>query len=424
MGMKQNPTSGAERGDDNPRHPAAGVYRIGPYEIDVRALQLRCDGAPLPIAPLDFEVLRYLLERRERVVSKGELLDELWGHRFVSESTLTGRIKSARRSLGDNGRSQTMIRTVRGRGYQFVGHLDEPEESIEKGAAPPPMTVRFVKVRGGLRLAVGEIGTGPVLLKVANWLTHVDKDVDSPIWGHWVRDLSRHHRFVRYDARGCGLSDRDLAGIPLNDLDLWVDDLRRVADALKLERFALLAASQGGPVAVAFAARYPERVSQLILHGTYARGMKRRDDTSQAAQASLQVNLAEVGWAMKDNRFLETFTKQFVPDAGRKERSWFNELQRTSCTGATAAQLEAAMHEADVRDLAGSLQVPALVTHCVDDVAVPFEEGRLLAGLIPNATLLPLSCANHVMLERDSAWSEFVAAVDAFTGSSKQSEVG
>ena len=393
-----------------------GVYRIGAFELDVPRVELRRHGKPLAVPPLVFEVLRYLVEHRERVVPKGELLDELWGHRFVSESTLATRVKGARKLLGDDGRSQTMIRTVRGRGYQFVGPVENPGGADVVAEESPPVAVRFVRGRGGVRLAIGETGTGPALLKVANWMTHVNKDVDSPIWGHWVRDLSRRHRLIRYDVRGCGLSDRDLAGIAINDLDLWVDDLTRVADQLELDRFALLGLSQGGPSAIAFAARHPDRVSHLVLHGTYALGMNRRDDVQQVSQASLQVALAKFGWASKDDRFLETFTKQFIPEAGRMERSWFNELQKSSCTAETAAQLEAAMHDVDVRELAGSVRVPALITHSVDDVAVPFEEGRLLAGLIPNATFLPLESKNHILLEREPAWREFVTAVDRFTG--------
>ena len=388
---------------------------MGAFELDVPGVALRRDGESLPIPPLVFKVLSYLVHHHDRVVPKEELLDELWGHRFVSESALTARIKSARQILGDTGQSQHMIRTVRGRGYQFVGAVEVATSSGAGNHRAPPIAVRFAEGQGGVRLAIGVSGSGPPLLKVANWMTHVDKDADSPIWGHWVRDLSRNHRFIRYDARGCGLSDRDLAGIPLNDIDLWVDDLARVADLLELDRVALLGLSQGGPVAIAFAVRYPDRVSHLVLHGTYARGMNRRGDPGQVSQASLQVALAKFGWASKDGRFLETFTKQFIPDAGQEEMNWFNELQRTSCDAETAGQLEAAMHNADVKDLAASLSVPTLVTHGIDDVAVPFDEGRRLASLIPGATFLPLQCANHVMLERDPAWREFVDAVGDFT---------
>ncbi len=391
------------------------IFFIGEYELDVPRVELRRNGESLPIQPLVFDLLRYLIDHRERVVSKDELFDALWGDRVVTEGSLTGRVKTARKLLGDDGGAQSMIRTVHGRGYQFVGPVVVSSEDRAAAADTPPLSVRFVDVRGGVKLAVGETGSGPPLIKVANWLTHIEQDAGSPIWGHWVRDLSREHTFIRYDSRGCGLSDLDLKGIALNDLDLWVEDLLSVVDTLGHQRFALLGLSQGGPVAVAFAARYPERVSHLILHGTYARGMRRRDDAQQVAQASLQKSLARFGWGVDDGRFLETFTKQFVPDAGPTEVRWFNELQRTTCDGETAAQLEAAMHEVDVQELAGSLDVRTLVTHGKEEIAVPFQEGRLLASLIPNATLLPLNSKNHILLEQEPAWAEFVAEVERFT---------
>ena len=396
-------------------HDTAEVYQIAEFELDVQRMELRKNGQPLAIQPLVFDVLRYLVQRRERVVLKDELFDDIWPRRVVTESTLTARIKTARQLLGDDGHSQHMIRTVHGRGFQFVGPVRVVSEDDKRPAAIPT-AIRFVSVRGDVKLAVAKTGSGPALVKVANWLTHVEKDTDSPIWAHWVRDLSHRHTFVRYDSRGCGLSDRDLAGIELNNLDLWIEDLLFVVDSLGIERFSLLGLSQGGPVAIGFAARYPDRVDRLILHGTYARGMNRRGDVAQAQQASLQVNLAEVGWAVPDSRFVEVFSKLMVPDAGEQEMRWFNELQQTTCDGKTAGRLEAAMHDVDVSALASSLRTPTLVTHGVEEVAVPFEEGRRLASLIPSATFLPLECKNHVMLASDSAWPAFVSAVENFTG--------
>ena len=393
----------------------AGVLTFGDCRIDLGSRELVRAGEQVSIEPKAFRLLVYLIEHRDRAVSKDELQDEIWPGTIVTEASLTRCVSKARLAVGDNAHQQQLIKTVQRHGYRFVGPVKErahPGMAVDRAPAVP---VRFATGRGGVRLAIAESGSGPPLLKVANWMTHVDHDANSPIWGHWVRDLSRNYRFIRYDARGCGLSDRDLAGMKLDDLDLWVDDLVRVADLLELDRMALLGLSQGGPVAIAFANRFPDRVSHLILHGTYARGMNRRGDSMQVSQAALQVAIARFGWASKEGTFLETFTRQFVPDAGPEEQSWFSKLQKDSCEAETAPQLEAAMHNVDVQDLAAGLEVPALVTHCIDEVAVPFDEGRRLAGLIPDATFLPLQCANHVILERDAAWRQFVTAVEEFT---------
>lgn len=403
---------------------SASIYRFGDFELDGPQVELRQHGQPVRIEPQCFEMLRFLIENRDHVVTKFELLDAIWGHRFVSESALSARIKKIRRAVGDDGKAQHTIRTAHGRGYQFVAELaaepqaaqDTPKQNSD---SPDTTEVSFVTARGGVQLAVGETGTGIPLVKVANWLTHVGMDSDSPVWSHWVRDLSKQHRYIRYDARGSGLSDRDLAGIRLNDLDLWVEDLENVVQSLKLDRFALMGVSQGGPVATAYAARHPHQVSQLILFGTYARGMNRRGDAQQGAQASLQIDLAKVGWGSDNDQFLEVFTRQFIPGAGKVERGWFNALQRTCADGETAAQLESAMHDVDTSEEAASIEIPTLVMHCTQDAVVPFEEGRRLAGLIPGSRFVQLPGANHIMLERDVAWPTFMRLVNEFTSTTQ-----
>jgi pimeloyl-ACP methyl ester carboxylesterase len=361
------------------------------------------------------------------VVPKTELLDEIWGDRFVSESALTSRIKSARRAIGDSGDQQQAIRTVRGIGYRFVGEIrsggSEPslsatggEPSSDAPAAEHVVArIRFVE-SAGTSLAVAETGAGLCLVKTATWLTQVDKDTDaSPIWGHWVRALSRRYHYVRYDPPGCGLSDRDLTGRDLTQLDQWVDDLRRVIDAVGEERVALLGISQGGPVAIAFAVRHPERVSHLILYGTYARGMTRRGDPLQVDEAALQVGIARIGWGTRNASFRETFARQFVPDAQSDEIAWFNDQLQLTTDSTNAPLLEAAFHALDVSDLARQVSVPTLVLHAVEDRGVPFEEGRHLAGLIPGARFVALDSRNHILLQRDAAFAQFINELERFT---------
>ena len=404
-----------------------GVLRFAGFELDPATRELRSPAGPVHLEYQVFDVLLHLVRHRDRVVLKTELLDEVWGDRFVSESALTSRIKTARKALGDDGERQRFIRTVRGAGYRFVAEVDEvarggtavDTDAPAAGGSPlGAAQIRFVEARGGQLLAVAETGSGPCLVKAATWLTQVDKDSESsPIWGHWVRALSRRYHYVRYDPRGCGLSDRDLTGQDLTDLDLWVDDLARVINAVGEPSVSLLGISQGGPVAMAYAARYPVRVSHLVLYGTYARGMTRRDDPVQADEAAVQVGIARIGWGTSNASFRETFARQFVPDAQADEIAWFNDQLQLSTDSTNAPLLEQAFHALDVTAVARTVRVPTLVLHATGDRAVPFEEGRHLAGLIPGARFVALNSRNHVLLQRDAAFAQFVAEVEAFTSS-------
>jgi DNA-binding winged helix-turn-helix (wHTH) protein/pimeloyl-ACP methyl ester carboxylesterase len=394
------------------------VLRFEGCELDPAARELRNESGIVHVEQQVFDVLLHLAEHRDRVVPKTELLDEVWGDRFVSEAALTSRIKSARQAVGDSGDRQRVIKTIHGVGYRFVADVDvvQRQQPPLGRSSHQDQRIRFVEAAGGVSLAVAETGEGPYLVKTATWLTQVDKDTDSsPVWGHWIRGLSRRYRYVRYDARGCGLSDRDLAGHDLTNVDLWIDDLRRVIDDLGQQRVALLGISQGGPVAVGFAARYPERVSHLILYGTYARGMKRRGDPIQSEEAGLQVSLARVGWDTTNDSFRETFARQFVPGAQSDEIAWFNDQLHMTTNSTNAPLLEGAFHDLDVSDLARKVITPTLVLHAVGDRAVPFEEGRHLAGLIPGARFVTLESRNHVLLQRDAAFPQFLNEVERFT---------
>ena len=273
--------------------------------------------------------------------------------------------------------------------------------------------IRFCTASDGVRLAYATHGRGPPLVKAANWLTHLEYDWESPVWRHWMTGLGERHTVIRYDDRGCGLSDRKLGDLTL---DTWVGDLEAVVDAAGVKRFALLGVSGGGPTAVAYAVRHPERVSQLVLYGAYARGRHRRGEPETEEKAELLIQLTKVGWEDPTPLFRQVFTSMFLPDGTPEQMSWFDELQRKSTTGDLAAELRQRRGDVDVASLAAQVRTPTLVLHGDHDQAVPFEEGRLVASLISGARLVPLESRNHILLEEEPAWRVFLDEVNGFLG--------
>ncbi|HEY3048425.1 MAG TPA: alpha/beta fold hydrolase [Polaromonas sp.] len=272
--------------------------------------------------------------------------------------------------------------------------------------------IRFCTSQDGLRLAYATAGQGPALVRAAHFLTHLEFDLDSPVWRPWLTELSRDRLLVRYDGRGCGLSDRSSA--PLS-LDAWVADLEAVVDAAGLERFALLGCSQGCAVSVAYAVRHPERVSCLVLLGGYARGPMRRDPTpAQIKEAGLLLDLIELGWGRDNPAFRQVFTSLFIPEGTPEQVRWFNELERLSTSPEHAARTIAAFGQIDVTELAARVACPTLVLHARGDARVPFEEGRRIAGLIPGACFVPLESRNHVLLEHEPAFAHCFGEIHAF----------
>jgi pimeloyl-ACP methyl ester carboxylesterase len=278
----------------------------------------------------------------------------------------------------------------------------------------PGQTIRFCTSADGARIAFATVGGGPPLVKAANWLNHLEFDWNSPVWRHWLRELGRDHTLVRYDERGCGLSDWSADEM---SVEAWVRDLEAVVDALELERFPLLGISQGAPIAVAYAVRHPERVSHLVLYGGYLRGRSHRGlSPKQAEERDLMIRMVRVGWGQDNPAFRQVFTTLFIPDADREQIAWFNELQRVSATPENAARMLEAFDRIDVRSLASRVQAPTLVLHAKGDLRVPFAEGRLIASSIPGARFVPLDGRNHLLLESEPAWSRFLDAVRDFLG--------
>lgn len=385
------------------------------FVLDTARYELRHGDDVIKVEPQVFDVMTQLVSNHDRFVSKEELFDSVWGGRFVGEAALTSRIKAARRALGDDGESQRYIRTVRGRGYQFVGTvMAEPvaAPAVVEPAPPPRQHIAFCRAADGVRLAYAVAGDGPPLVRAANWMTHLGYDIESPVWRHWVRDLAAEHTFIRYDERGCGLSDWDAADFTF---EAWVSDLESVVDALGLERFPLLGVSQGSAVAVAYAARHPEQVTKLVLCSGYARGRLARaaGDAEQRA-AALDLDLARVGWGRDDPAFRQVFAAQFQPDGTRADWDAFDQLQRRTTSPTNAVRFLEEFARIDVSDLAQQVACPTLIMHSRDDHRQPMRNGEELAALIPNSRLVALASNNHLLTETEPAWQTFRAELSEF----------
>jgi pimeloyl-ACP methyl ester carboxylesterase/DNA-binding CsgD family transcriptional regulator len=274
--------------------------------------------------------------------------------------------------------------------------------------------IRFCTSADGTRIAVASCGAGPVILRAAHWLSHCHHDLESPVWRPWLEAFSARHRFIRYDPRGCGLSDRFVADL---SLDAWNADLDAVAATIEAPRFVLLGLSQGGALAVRYALEHPDRVSHLLLVNAYGEGGRVRARTNEERlEAETLVNFVRIGWGRENPAFCQFFTNLFIPGGTAEQHRWWGDLERITASPEVAAALLHEMQGIDMLDAAKGLRVPTLILHCRGDMRVPFEEGCKLAAAIPGARFVPLESGNHVLLPDEPAWEVLNAEVASFLG--------
>ncbi len=272
--------------------------------------------------------------------------------------------------------------------------------------------VRFHTTTDGVKLAYALTGSGTPLVKVANWLTHLEYDWVSPVWRHWFSFLTSRNRLLRYDARGCGLSDWIDERLTL---EYQVADLTAVVEAAGLDRFAMIGLSQGAAIAVEYAVRNPHRVSHLILCGGYAQGWARRDP-EQMRQGAALAETIRIGWGQDNPAFRQLFTSLFIPDATEEQSRWFSELMRVTTRPEIAARIIESLGRIDVTERLSLVEAPTLVMHVRNDSRCPYEQGRLLAAGIPGARFVTLEGRNHILLENEPAWELFRATFAQFLG--------
>ena len=324
----------------------------------------------------------------------------------------------------DMGRLRSKLREY----YATEGAADNLIISLPKGryrpslesrstASPTPQPpaprqkISFCRTHDGINIAWSISGSGYPLIKAANWMSHLEYDYDSPIWRHWWTGLSRRYELIRYDERGCGLSDWD---VPDFSFQAWLDDFDAVVEATGKERFALLGISQGASVAIDYAVRHPERVSHLVLYGGFVQGRFRRQAGDSQQQAEVLQQLIRVGWGQTHGAFRQVFGSLFLPGASAEQFRYFDELQRATSSAENAEKIFTVSQNIDVADLCQHVRVPTLVLHAQDEIAIPFSQSRLIASSIPGARLVPLDSKNHLILENEPAWTHFLEELEAF----------
>ena len=276
--------------------------------------------------------------------------------------------------------------------------------------ANQPQEIKYCRAADGVRLAYAIAGSGPPLVKTANWMNHLEYDWESPIWRHVLLGLAREHTLIRYDARGNGMSDWDVDEI---SLDAWVSDLETVVDAAGVERFPLLGISQGCAVSIAYAVRHPERVSHLVLYGGFAIGGKKRAPVEKEKRDAM-MTLMRLGWGADSPVFRQMVTGLFIPGGTHEQADVFNELQRRTTSPECAARYYDVVGDIDVSDLLAKVTVPTLVMHARGDLVSPFEAGRQLAAGIPGAHFIALQGQNHLFLQDEPASERFFEETKLF----------
>jgi len=325
-------------------------------------------------------------------------LEKQPAQRYPSTRILASELRSVAKAPGENAaphaQTEERSRAVRGTTRQ---------------------NIQFCVTSDGARLAYASTGAGYPLVKAANWLNHLDYEWDSPLWKHWLAELTKHHRLIRYDERGNGLSQRDVKEM---SFEQWVQDLEAVVAATRVDRFALMGISQGGPVAIAYAVRHPERVSHLVLMGSFSRGLMARGTEAQIAARRALQTLVRLDWGKNNPDFKAMFTRFYIPHGSTPDQQqWFNDLQQISATPEGAARLMTLIDEIDIRHLLSEVSVPTIIFHGTRDKVIPAEEGRILAAEIPNARFVPLNTGNHILLAQEPAWPVFLEELEAFLGS-------
>jgi len=421
-------------GSPEERHIVADRERVffdpGGVRIDIHEIRTALSGAEenLPLAALEQMVRQLDDSFLDGLDDAGDEAFNAWLAAERADAD-TARVELLKRILSHPHTQplaarkwQAMLRAIdpdtadaiAGRGQDAAGSVSASKQVSEQpgnsGAldrlararsdAVRKQKIGFCDVPDGTRIAYAAIGSGPPILKAANWLTHLEFDWASPIWGQCFSEISRQRTFIRYDERGCGLSDWE---VPDLSFEAFVEDLEVVADDLGLDRFPLIGISQGCAVSIEYAVRHPERVSGLVLISGYAAGWRLLATPEEQARREAVIKLTELGWGTDNPAYRHIFSQTFMPDADPEDLAWFDEFQRRSTSPTNAALFQEAFGHIDVRHRLAEVDVPTIVFHSKEDQRIPLELGRALADGIRDAEFVPLDSRNHILVDKEPA---------------------
>ena len=382
------------------------IYIFGECTLDATRHRLVRAGQNVAIEPLVFDLLHLLLRHPGRLVTRDELIAELWQGRAISDSAVSACVAAARKAVGDDGKSQAVIRTVARRGLKLVAAVENEAATAPDAPGQSVLKVRFATAGDGANLAYATHGTGPPLLRLRG-PSHLELD--------WNKGLERAHidavaavsNLLRYDLRGQGLSDPTLKRW---DLDQLADDTAAVADAAGLDRFVVLGVSGEAHLAVHFAARHPRRVSRLIIQNGYVDGRALRE----TAGPDPLLGLIREGWNMENTALIEALISAYQPDASADQVRAMAADRRASCSAEVENLYRDGMNNNSIAQQLGNVRAPTLVLHSRGDAVHPLAEARKMASGISGAELVVLESRNHTVMPHEPAWATQQAAIAAF----------
>ena len=392
------------------------IYRFADCVLDTRRLTLERGGQVVPTEPKVFDLIHLLLRNAGRVVSKDDLISNIWDGRIVSESAISARIAAARKAVGDSGKEQKVIRTVARRGLELTAEVSVEQE--EPPAATPTadpvarretLKIRYARNRNGKAIAFAAVGSGPPLVHVGPaMMTDVEVMWREPTIRALFDILREHHTLLRHDHVGSGQSDREA-----DSFDFWdhADDMKQVLDAAGWEKTALMAVSGGAHTALRFAARYPERVSKLILVGGYAKGRALRTNAPDPMRA-----LLEASGGPQSMSLTEAFMLLYWPEGPMEALRERARMVRSVTPDENTLRIRDAFDNVSNEDILQNIRCPTLIIHGRHDGVHPLSEARSLAAGIPNARLVVLETANHWPLPGNTVWESYVSTVLEFLG--------